>query len=75
MEQEKYGIRRRLDAVESELESRVNELQGDLQETKLQNAEKIESLKRLERQKQSLIVELTEQNQRLTNQLKEVSHP
>ncbi|KAK2726186.1 bicaudal D-related protein homolog isoform X1 [Artemia franciscana] len=73
LEQEKYGIRRRLDAVESELESRVNELQGDLQETKLQNAEKIESLKRLERQKQSLIVELTEQNQRLTNQLKEAS--
>ena len=88
LEQEKYHLRRRLEVAEEEYELKVSELHSDITvsfpvtlldfyingqglralldqtETSQRSAEKEKSL---------LITQLTEQNQRLTSQLKDVS--
>lgn len=73
LEQEKYHLRRRLEGVEEEYDLKVNELTTDisslrglLQQTETHN-------RQAEREKSLLITQLTEQNQRLTSQLKDVS--
>jgi hypothetical protein len=48
------------------------ELQADIRELNQTLAEREATLRQTEREKTTLIAELTEQNQRLTNQLKEV---
>ena len=73
LEQEKYHLRRRLEVVEEEYELKVTEFQTDitglrsvLQQTETNN-------RQAEREKSLLITQLSEQNQRLTTQLKDVS--
>ena len=65
-------LRRKLDNANGEYEMRVSELQCDLEFTKKDFEEQQEHLRDLEKQKNSTIAELTEQNTRLTNTLKEV---
>ena len=72
LEQEKYHLRRRLEVVEEEYELKVTEFQTDitglrsvLQQTETNN-------RQAEREKSLLITQLSEQNQRLTTQLKDV---
>ena len=66
-------MRRRLEGVEEEYDLKVNELQGDISSLRniLQQTEV--HTKQAEREKSLLITQLTEQNQRLTSQLKDVS--
>lgn len=72
MEQEKHILRRKVDAVEGEYESKVSELQSDVADLRRLLEEQTTNVKIAERQKSSIITQLTEQNQRLTAQLKEV---
>lgn len=73
LEQEKHVLRRKLDAVEGEHESKVSELQSDIAELRKCIEEQHVNLKSGERAKSTIIGQLTEQNQRLTAQLKEVT--
>ncbi|KAK6637210.1 hypothetical protein RUM44_007624 [Polyplax serrata] len=71
LEQERYNIRRRLERVQEECDSKVTELQGDVSELK-KTLDFRESLhKQIEKDKCQLIDELTAQNQRLKDQLRE----
>ena len=73
LEQEKHVLRRKLDALEGEYESKVSELQGDVAELRKTLEDQQTHVKMGERQKSVIVTQLTEQNQRLTVQLKEVS--
>ena len=72
LEQEKHVLRRKLDAVQGEYDSKVSELQGDVSELRKVLEDQQNSLKAGERHKSGIITQLTEQNHRLTAQLKEV---
>ena len=72
LEQEKYHLRRRLQAAEEEYELRVNDLQADINSLRKSLEEASTSQRQSEKEKSLLITNLTEQNQRLTSQLKEV---
>jgi len=71
LEQEKYLLRKKLDSATEEYDLRVGELQSDIANLRqiLQDTEKGNRLQ--EKEKSLLISQLTEQNQRLTHQLKE----
>lgn len=73
IEQDRHLLRRKLLSTQSECDTRVLELQADIRE--LQNAldDRDNALKQTEKEKTLLIAELTEQNQRLQMQIKEVS--
>ncbi|XP_046444144.1 bicaudal D-related protein homolog [Daphnia pulex] len=71
LEQEKHVLRRKVDNVEGEYESKVSELQSDVADLRRALDEQQNNVKMAERQKSSIITQLTEQNQRLTAQLKE----
>merc|ERR1711976_729834 len=71
LEQEKYHLRRRLQAAEEEYELRVNELQADINSLRKSLEEATTVQRQSEKEKSLLITNLTEQNQRLTSQLKE----
>jgi len=73
LEQEKYHLRRRLEGVEEEYDLKVSELQTDISGLRniLQQTEV--NQRQAEREKSLLITQLTEQNQRLTSQLKDSS--
>ena len=73
LEQEKYHLRRRLDAVQEEYDLKVGELQQDLKTLQAQLDEHGSQQRQSEKEKSLLITTLSEQNQRLTTQLKEVS--
>lgn len=72
MEQEKYGLRRKLDSLEGEYESRVSELQTDLKTIKKELEIQQNYSKQTETEKNKIIQELIEQNHRLTKELKQV---
>lgn len=72
LEQEKHVLRRKLDALEGEYESKVSELQSDVVDLRKTLEDQQNNLKLGERQKSAIVTQLTEQNQRLTVQLKEV---
>ena len=74
LEQEKHVLRRKVDNVEGEYESKVCELQSDVADLRRALEEQQNNVKMAERQKSSIITQLTEQNQRLTAQLKEVRY-
>ena len=74
LEQEKHILRRKVDNVEGEYESKVSELQSDVADLRRALEEQQNNVKMAERQKSSIITQLTEQNQRLTAQLKEVNY-
>ncbi|CAG7717088.1 unnamed protein product [Allacma fusca] len=73
LEQEKYQVKRKYEAAKSDYEIRVAELQADINELKQSLEEQQTLMKQSDRDKKLLINELTEQNQRLTSQLKEAS--
>jgi len=72
VEQDRHLLRRKLESTQSECDTRLLELQADVRELNQTLAERETALKQTEREKAILISELTEQNQRLTNSLKEV---
>lgn len=72
LEQDRHSLRRKLESAQSECDTRLLELQVDIRELNQTLTERESALKQTEREKATLIAELTEQNQRLTNQLKEV---
>ncbi|KAL1502562.1 hypothetical protein ABEB36_007687 [Hypothenemus hampei] len=71
VEQDRYILRKKLTSKESELDARILELENDLTEIKTKLAHKETLLKQWERDKCQLVDELTMQNSRLTQQLKE----
>jgi len=73
LEQEKYHLRRRLEGVEEEYELKVSELQGDISSLRSLLQQTEVNTRAAEREKSLLITQLTEQNQRLTSQLKDSS--
>jgi len=73
LEQEKYHLRRRLEVAEEEYELKVSELQTDIQSLRSLLDQNEQSQRQAEREKSLLITQLTEQNQRLTTQLKDSS--
>jgi chromosome segregation ATPase len=73
LEQDRHSLRRKLESTQSECDTRLVELQTDIRELNQTLVERESVLRQTEREKATLIAELTEQNQRLTNQLKEVS--
>lgn len=73
LEQEKYHLKRRLESAQEEYELRVGELQADLQRLQASLDEHGNTQRQSEREKSLLISTLSEQNQRLTAQLKEGS--
>ena len=72
LEQDRHLLRRKLESTQSECDTRLLELQADIKELTHSLTERETTLKQTEREKAILISELTEQNQRLTNSLKEV---
>merc|ERR1712227_1194633 len=73
LEQEKYHLRRRLEGVEEEYDLKVSELQGDITSLRGLLHQTEANTRQAEREKSLLITQLTEQNQRLTSQLKDSS--
>jgi len=73
LEQEKYLLRRRLETAQEEYEQKVAELQQDVSTLQAQLSDHASVQRQTEKEKSLLITTLTEQNQRLTTQLKEVS--
>ncbi|KAI1298466.1 Bicaudal D-related -like protein [Halotydeus destructor] len=69
LEQEKHGLRRRLDTLESEYDSRLAELQADLVQSRKELTDQQTLVKLTEKEKSSLLAELVEQNHRLTREL------
>jgi len=73
LEQEKYLLRKRVEGAEEEYKLRVGELQADILSLR-QMVQDTSAASRLEeKEKGQLITQLTDQNQRLTVQLKESS--
>jgi hypothetical protein len=62
-----------LEIAEEEFDQRVNELQMDVSKLRNTLSENSNAQRQAEKEKSMLIQTLTEQNQRLTQQLKEVS--
>lgn len=73
LEQEKYKLRRKLDAAVTDYEIRVGELQADVAELQKSLEEQQRLMKQSDRDHTLILNEVTEQNQRLTTQLKEVT--
>ncbi|XP_022247605.1 bicaudal D-related protein homolog isoform X2 [Limulus polyphemus] len=73
LEQEKHGLKRKLDSVEGEYDSRVAELLADIAELKNELEGHEVSLKFTEREKRKLIHELQEQNHKLSTALRQAS--
>ncbi len=72
LEQEKYHLRRRLETAQEEYDLKTAELSADIASAHSQLEEASAAARHTEREKSALIQTLTEQNQRLTTQLKEV---
>lgn len=73
LEQERHLLRRRLEEAKGESEARVLELQADLETIRSQLEEQNERSRRAERDQAALVAELTAQNTRLTDQLREAA--
>lgn len=72
IEQDRHTLRRKLATTQAECETRMIELQADIRELQRTLSEKDVAMRQSEKDKNAFILELTEQNQRLTAQLKEV---
>ena len=72
LEQEKYALRKRLNTIEIEYENKVHDLHSELNGTRAKLNVHLEISKQNEAESSRIIGELTEQNQRLTNELKKV---
>lgn len=73
LEQERHLLRRRLEEVKGESEARVLELQADVETLRSQLEEQNERSRRAERDQATLVTELTAQNARLADQLREAA--
>lgn len=73
IEQDRHQLRRKLANAQDEAEIRLVELQSDLREAQRRLGEKDAAGRQTEKEKNALILELTEQNHRLTSQIKESS--
>ncbi|KAG7206873.1 hypothetical protein KM043_000773 [Ampulex compressa] len=73
LEQERHLLRRRLEEVRSESEAKTLELQGDVEMLRSQLEEQNERARRAERDQATLVAELTAQNTRLADQLRETA--
>uniref|UniRef100_A0A3P9MLU1 BICD family like cargo adaptor 1 n=1 Tax=Oryzias latipes TaxID=8090 RepID=A0A3P9MLU1_ORYLA len=69
LKQEKHELRRRLESREGEWESRVSELETDVQQLQVELERHQIQLREVDRDKTKAISELSEQNQRLLEQL------
>lgn len=74
MEQEKHGLRRKLDNLESEYDGRISEYQADIEGLKKEISEQQNLIKTAEKEKTKMVQELIEQNNRLTSELNKVSY-
>ena len=73
--QEKHELRLRLEGLEQEYEVTVRELHHDVASLRHELGKTQEAAQASERAKNAVIQELTQQNERLTDQLKKVSCP
>ncbi|OXU24729.1 hypothetical protein TSAR_000090 [Trichomalopsis sarcophagae] len=73
LEQERHLLRRKLEEARGESEARALELQADLESLRSQLDEQSERARRAERDQASLVTELTSQNARLADQLREAA--
>ncbi|XP_022085835.1 BICD family-like cargo adapter 1 isoform X2 [Acanthaster planci] len=73
VEQEKYHLRRQLEVVSGEYESKLLDLQTEIASLHKELANQRAAQKTMESQKQSALNELSEQNQRLVHQLKKAA--
>lgn len=70
--QERHSMKLKLESKETEYESTVRELQGDISQLKDELEQQLEQARERDRAKSSVVSELTQQNERLTEQLKKV---
>lgn len=70
---DRHLLRRKLLSTQAECDTRILELQSDIRDLQLAVDERENALKQTEKEKTLLITELTEQNQRLQIQIREVS--
>ena len=73
LEQERHLLRRRLEEARGESEARALELQADVEALRSQLEEQSERARRAERDQATLVAELTAQNTRLADQLREAA--
>ncbi|KAK9305484.1 hypothetical protein QLX08_003499 [Tetragonisca angustula] len=73
LEQERHLLRRKLEEARSEHEARTLELQADVETLRSQLEEQNERARRAERDQATLVAELTAQNTRLADQLREAA--
>ncbi|KZC12585.1 Bicaudal D-related protein like protein [Dufourea novaeangliae] len=73
LEQERHLLRRRLEEVKGESEARALELQADVETLRSQLEEQNERARRAERDQATLVTELTAQNTRFADQLREAA--
>lgn len=73
LEQERYLLRRRLEEVKGESEARALELQVDVETLRSRLEEQNERARRAERDQATLVTELTAQNTRFADQLREAA--
>lgn len=71
LEQERHLLRRRLEEARGESEARALELQSDVESLRSQLEEQGDRARRAERDQAALVAELTAQNTRLADQLRE----
>lgn len=74
LEQEKHELRRRFENREGEWEGRVSELESDVKQLQDELERQQVHLREADREKTRAVQELSEQNQRLLDQLSRVSH-
>lgn len=72
MEQEKYALKKKLNSIEIEYENKLHDLQSDLETAKENLRQHVDINKQSELETNRMIDELSEQNRRLTAELKEV---
>ena len=70
--QEKHGLRLRLEALEEEYESTARELQSDISGLRKELDEEREQTQTSDKNRSQVIAELTQQNERLTEQVRKV---
>lgn len=70
LEQEKHALSRKLDSIEGDFDSRLAELQSDVDQLQKELVDSQSLLRVTEKEKSRLVQDLTEQNHRLTQQLK-----
>ncbi|XP_071448844.1 bicaudal D-related protein homolog [Hetaerina americana] len=73
LEQEKHSLKRRLESMQSEYEIKVLEMQTDLREMRVSLDERETALRTSEREKALIISDLTDQNRRLTDRIREAT--